>query len=182
MQNNHQNLQRKTNQPHFIKVGFFLWNINDYLKNNSKALHQEFATFLAAYSINKKEWDQLKVQHVDQAESLLNEFSDLVWNDVLTKNLFVEHHNPNHLFLFECLEEKMNLILVKTEQNLIDFTTQDGIKWMEANMHSDSVSIFRSQKKYNNRKQDIFDLIMKGGRLSEGAFYKSIYSFLSKTS
>ena len=112
----------------------------------------------------------------------MNEFSDLVWNDVLTKNLFVEHHNSNHLFLFECLEEKMNLILVKTEQNLIDFTTQDGIKWMEANMHSDSVSIFRSQKKYNNRKQDIFDLIMKGGRLSEGAFYKSIYSFLSKTS
>ena len=80
-------------------------------KEQFKALHQEFATFLAAYSINKKEWDQLKVQHVDQAESLLNEFSDLVWNDVLTKNLFVEHHNPNHIFLFECLEEKMNLIL-----------------------------------------------------------------------
>ena len=151
-------------------------------KEQFEALHQEFATFLAAYSIDKKEWDLLKVQHLDRADSLLNEFSDLVWNDVLNKNLFVEHFNPKHLFLFECLEEKMNLILVKTEQNSIDFTTQDGIKWMEVNMHSDSVSIFRSQKKYNNRKQDIFDLIMKGGRLSEGTFYKSIYSFLSKTS
>ena len=151
-------------------------------KEQFEALHQEFATFLAAYSIDKKEWDLLKVQHLDRADSLLNEFSDLVWNDVLKKNLFVEHFNPKHLFLFECLEEQMNLILVKTEDNLIDLTSEEGINWLEDNMHSDSVSVFRSQKKYKNRKQDIFDLIEKGGRLSEGVFYKSIASFLSKTS
>ena len=74
-------------------------------KEQFEALHQEFATFLAAYSIDKKEWDLLKVQHLDRADSLLNEFSDLVWNDVLNKILFVEHFNPKHLFLFECLEE-----------------------------------------------------------------------------
>jgi hypothetical protein len=71
---------------------------------------------------------------------------------------------------------------VKTEDNLIDLTSEEGINWLEDNMHSDSVSVFRSQKKYKNRKQDIFDLIEKGGRLSEGVFYKSIASFLSKTS
>ena len=150
-------------------------------KEQFEVLHQEFATFLAAYSVDKKEWDQLKVQHLDQADSLLNEFSDLVWNDVLEKNLFVEHLNPKHLFLFECLEKQMNLILVKTEDSSIDLTSEGGINWLEANMYSDSVSIFRSQKKYKNRKQDIFDLIEKGGHLSEGVFYKSISSFLSKT-
>ena len=36
-------------------------------KEQFEVLHQEFATFLAAYSIDKKEWDQLKVQHLDQA-------------------------------------------------------------------------------------------------------------------
>tara|TARA_B100000767_G_scaffold274766_1_gene308850 strand:+ start:11629 stop:12105 length:477 start_codon:yes stop_codon:yes gene_type:complete len=150
-------------------------------KEQFEALHQEFSTFLAAYSIDKKNWYQLKIHHLDQADSILNEFSDLVWNDVLKKNLFVEHLNPKHLFLFECLEDQMNLILVNTEDSSIDFTSEAGISWMEANMHSDSVSIFQSQKKYKNRKQDIFDLIEKGGRLSEGVFYKSIASFLSKT-
>ena len=63
-----------------------------------EALHQEFATFLAANSIDKKEWDQLKKLNTTQAESLLDGFSDLVWNDVLSKNLYVEHLNPSIYF------------------------------------------------------------------------------------
>jgi len=42
-----------------------------------EALHQEFATFLAANSIDKKEWDQLKNQDSSKAE---NSWMDLaIW-------------------------------------------------------------------------------------------------------
>ena len=147
-----------------------------------KALHQEFATFLAANSIDKKEWDQLKNQDSSKAENLLDGFSDLVWNDVLSKNLFIEHLNPQHLFLFECLEEQMNLVLVKSEDKTKDFTSSDGFKWLEANLQSDSITLFQSQKKYQNRNHDIFDLIKQGARISEGTYFKSITSFLSNPS
>ena len=33
-----------------------------------EALHQEFATFLAANSIDKKEWDRLKEYEIEIAE------------------------------------------------------------------------------------------------------------------
>ena len=123
-------------------------------KEQFEALHQEFATFLAANSIDKKEWDQLKETNRPSGISL-DEFSDLVWNDVLTKESFVEHHNPNHLFLFECLEEEMNLILVKTEENL-RFYNQDGIQWMEAIMQSDSVFYISISKEIQQPKTGYF--------------------------
>jgi len=147
-----------------------------------EALHQEFATFLAANSIDKKEWDQLKKLNTTQAENLLDGFSDLVWNDVLRKNLYVEHLNPQHLFLFECLDEQMNLVLVQSEVKNQDFTSPDGFRWLEANLQSDSITLFQSQKKYQNRNHDIFDLIQKGARITEGTYFKSITSFLSNPS
>ena len=108
----------------------------------------------------------------------------VIWfgNDVLSKNLFIEHLNPQHLFLFECLEEQMNLVLVKSEDKTKDFTSPEGFKWLEANLQSDSITLFQSHKKYQNRTHDIFELIHKGARITEGTCFKSITSFLSNPS
>lgn len=147
-----------------------------------EALHEEFATFLATNSIDKKEWDLLKLNEIEKAEVLLDLFSDMVWNDVLDKELFIEHLNPNHFFLFECLKDKINLILLKSEDHAIDFTSPSGLQWVQDNFQSESLSLFQSSKTYSNRKQEIFDLIQKGGNITTGTYFKSISSFLSNPS
>ena len=76
----------------------------------------------------------------------------------------------------------MNLVLVQSEDKTQDFTSPDGFRWLEANLQSDSITLFQSQKKYQNRNQDIFDLIQKGARITEGTYFKSITSFLSNPS
>jgi hypothetical protein len=147
-----------------------------------EALNEEFATFLATNSIDKKEWDLLKLNEIEKAEVLLDLFSDMVWNDVLDKELFIEHLNPNHFFLFECLKDKINLILLKSEDHAIDFTSPSGLQWIQDNFQSESLSLFQSSKTYSNRKQEIFDLIQKGGNITTGTYFKSISSFLSNPS
>jgi hypothetical protein len=147
-----------------------------------KALHEEFATFLATNSIDKKEWDLLKLNEIEKAEVLLDLFSDMVWNDILDRELFIEHLNPNHFFLFECLKDKINLILLKSEVHTIDFTSPSGLQWIQDNFQSESLSLFQSSKTYSNRKQEIFDLIQKGGNITAGTYFKSISSFLSNPS
>ncbi|MDA8639919.1 DUF6495 family protein [Flavobacteriaceae bacterium] len=147
-----------------------------------EALHEEFATFLATNSIDKKEWDLLKLNEIEKAEVLLDLFSDMVWNDVLDKELFIEHLNPNHFFLFECLKDEINLILLKSEDHAIDFTSPSGLQWLQDNFQSESLSLFQSSKTYSNRKQEIFDLIQKGGNITTGTYFKSISSFLSNPS
>ena len=147
-----------------------------------EALHEEFATFLATNSIDKKEWDLLKLNEIEKAEVLLDLFSDMVWNDILDKELFIEHLNPNHFFLFECLKDEINLILLKSEDHAIDFTSPSGLQWLQDNFQSESLSLFQSSKTYSNRKQEIFDLIQKGGNITTGTYFKSISSFLSNPS
>jgi hypothetical protein len=106
----------------------------------------------------------------------------MVWNDVLDKELFIEHLNPNHFFLFECLKDEINLILLKSEDHAIDFTSPSGLQWLQDNFQSESLSLFQSSKTYSNRKQEIFDLIQKGGNITTGTYFKSISSFLSNPS
>jgi len=60
-------------------------------KEQFESLHQEFAHFLASQSIDVNEWNQIKKEKPQVAEDEMNVFSDMVWDDVLTKTNYVEH-------------------------------------------------------------------------------------------
>lgn len=149
-------------------------------KEQFEALHQEFATFLASHSIDKKQWDALKQSQDENVDALLDQFSDLVWEDVLSKNIYIEHQSPNHLFLFEGLEEHMNLIAIKVDVRDKDIHTPEGWQWLLKHLKDVSVTVYRSAKPYaKERPLELFGIIEKGGQLSAGDRFKTISSFLS---
>ena len=149
-------------------------------KEQFEALHQEFATFLASHSIDKKQWDALKQSQDESVDALLDQFSDLVWEDVLSKNIYIEHQSPNHLFLFEGLEEHMNLIAIKVDVRGKDIHTPEGWQWLLKHLKDDSVTVYRSAKPYaKERPLELFGIIEKGGQLIAGDRFKTISSFLS---
>lgn len=149
-------------------------------KEQFEALHQEFATFLASHSIDKKQWDELKQSQDENVDALLDQFSDLVWEDVLSKNIYIEHQSPNHLFLFEGLEEHMNLIAIKVDVRDKDIHTPEGWQWLLKHLKDVSVTVYRSAKPYaKERPLELFGIIEKGGQLSAGDRFKTISSFLS---
>ncbi|MDP3353915.1 MAG: DUF6495 family protein, partial [Flavobacteriaceae bacterium] len=51
-------------------------------KEQFKALHQEFALFLASQQIDAKEWKQLNKDKPEVVLEELQVFSDFVWEDV----------------------------------------------------------------------------------------------------
>ena len=149
-------------------------------KEQFEALHQEFATFLASHSIDKNQWDELKNTQKDKVDECLDEFSDLVWEDVLSKNIYIEHQSPHHLFLFEGLEEHMNLIAIKVDVRDKNIHTPEGWQWLLKHLKDASVTIYRSSKPYDKeRALELFGIIEKGGQLSAGERFKTISSFLS---
>src|SRR5215471_10228918 len=99
-------------------------------KEQFEALHQEFSNFLASQSIDKAEWDVLKVEKPEVAEQELDVFSDLIWEGVLTSASYLEHFSKNHIFLFHCQETFMQSIVIKTLLPEIDFMSQDGLQWL----------------------------------------------------
>ena len=82
-------------------------------KKQFESLHEDFARFLATQSIDAKEWNQIKKEKPNVAEDEMNVFSDVVWDDVLTKTAYVEHFSKTSVNLFKCDAEEIHRIAIK---------------------------------------------------------------------
>ena len=86
-------------------------------KEQFESLHEEFTLFLAAQSIDKKKWEEIKTKHPEMTAALLDDFSDGVWDHSLDKITYLENRSDHHLFFFHCREKNVDLILIKFEQD-----------------------------------------------------------------
>ena len=150
-------------------------------KEQFEALHEEFAVFLASQKIDAKEWKTLKKENPAVAEEEMNIFSDVVWDDVLNKASYIEHYSKKSINLFRCKETLIERILVKTSHKDVDFLTKDGIDWLAQNAGDSSLEYFYAHKDYDKeRNLEVFDLVEKGGIISEGHLYTSISEIIKK--
>lgn len=141
-------------------------------KEQFESLHQEFALFLASQSIDVKEWNTIKAEQPKVAEEELNVFSDVVWDDVLTKTKYIEHFSERSANLFKCDEDEIHRIAIKITWN-INLLEQKGFEWLMQNPMDNSVEIFKGSKPYHlERNKEIFDLIEKGSSISKGEIFE----------
>ena len=148
-------------------------------KEQFEELHQEFANFLAAQSIDKQEWDQIKTNKPQVADQELDVFSDLVWEGVLMNAKYLEHFSKNHIFLFHCQENEFRSIIIKSFVPEVDFLTKAGLQWLSDNLFTETVELHTGKKEYqNNRNESIFQLIVDGAILSDGQLYNQIFTLL----
>lgn len=150
-------------------------------KEQLEELHEEFARFLASQKIDITEWERIKKEKPTVAEEELNIFSDLVWDDVLTKAQFIEHYSKSSINLFKCQETLIERIMVKTNNPSIDFLKKEGIDWLSKNIGDDSLEYFYAHKNYSKgRNEELFGLIEKGGMLTKGYLYSPIAKIIKK--
>lgn len=144
-------------------------------KEQFEELHEEFATFLATQSIDVRRWEEIKEKQPSLAEEQLDLFSDMIWDTVLEKVVYLENIASNYLFLFHIEAGAMHTIIIQVLDTSIDVTTKEGFMWLKENMLSESVQIRRGSKKFwDDRLQDIFALIRQGATISQGILYKAI--------
>ena len=156
-------------------------NYRQLTKEQFEELHEEFARFLASQKIDVKEWETIKKEKPEVAEEELNIFSDVVWDDVLTKTEFVEHYSKTSINLFKCQDALIQRIMVKTSNTEIDFLTKSGIDWLSTNAGDDSLEYFYAHKDYSKeRNEEVFGLIEKGGIMTKGHLYTSIAEIIKK--
>ncbi len=149
-------------------------------KEQFESLHQEFATFLATQSIDVEEWKQLKKEKPQVAEDEMNVFSDVVWDDVLTKTAYLEHFSKQSINLFKCNEKEVHRIFVKINKD-IDLLDQEGFEWLLSNPTDEKVEYFTGTKPYSEeRNVELFDLIEKGSAIAKGELYEYFNRLTSK--
>ena len=149
-------------------------------KEQLEALHLEFAQFLATQQIDAKEWDSLKKNKPEVAVQELTLFSDLVWDDVLTKCEYIEHISDNYLNLFKCTSDKIDRIYIKLHVDEIDLTTTQGLDWLINHLKDERVEVFSGSKTYNSeRNEELFKLIEQGSIITDGKLYQAISQLIA---
>lgn len=140
-------------------------------KEQFETLHEDFARFLATQSIDAKEWQLIKEEKPNVAEEEMNIFSDMVWDDVLTKVEYLEHFSETTVNLFKCNENDIERIVIQVDK-AINLRDQEGFEWLLKNPLDPTIEFLEGTKRYESeRNAEIFDLIEKGSTISKGDLF-----------
>lgn len=143
-------------------------------------LHEEFAIFLAVQGLDKPAWDVLKSENSEKVESLLDQFSDVVWQQTLEKAVYLEHISEKHLFMFKADDACIHLIHLRIDAPEVSLLTTEGWQWLQNEWASSAVHFRKGSKSWtNSREEALFELIQQGAVLSDGARYTTFEPLIS---
>ena len=138
-------------------------------------LEKEFVDFLVINGIVADDWGKMKQNDPVNAERIIEQFSDVVFEGTLRKILFVDIIQPKHLYTFQCLPEKIILRGIEADTHLdIDFTQTNNFQ--DFIQHPPKgISVVQSEKSYQgSREEELFKMIEKGALVSDGKWFKAI--------
>ena len=115
-------------------------------KEQFEELNEEFAVFLAAQSIDAKEWTNIKENKPDLADKEMEVFSDFVWEKVLDKASYLEHFSPDSLNLFKCDQDMIERIVVKVNKEGINLLESNDFEWLLDNSKDPRIEYLKGKK------------------------------------
>ena len=136
---------------------------------------------MAAQSIDKTQWNQIKSDNLSLTDELMDLFSDMVWDQSLDKITYLENRSDYHLFLFKCENARIDLILIRVEKDCPSLMDKDYKQWLAKNLSDSRVDIFESSRTFQETlKEEKFKLMNQGAKVSDGETFEDLKSFLSK--
>ena len=142
-------------------------------KRQFQELRNEFALYLASNSIDSDQWRDIKFKCIGKAEKILDLFSDIVWDRVISKANYLINVDSTHLFLFKSHNNSIESIVIKSNHKSIDLKNDKSHSFILNNLNSNKIEIFRSKKKLNKTQlnKEIHTLIIRGAYLSKGELF-----------
>jgi hypothetical protein len=133
-----------------------------------KEFEKEFVDFLVVNGIEPQKWIELKENDQDSVNKIIELFSDVILESVLRKVEFIQLKSKKYVHAIQCLSDKMVSIALED-------SAKDSEKSGDESKREDSLSIYKSEKKYlESREKEIFDLIQKGYLISDGDLFKKL--------
>jgi cag pathogenicity island protein 24 len=144
-----------------------------------KALEQDFISFLASAQITGPDWEKMKKEENHKANELVDVFSDLVYDKVLSKISYLEYRDPKTLNIFYFSPEGVSLVGLRVkETSSLDLTAENVMsQWNSSN--NASVNVVRSERKYEKERQtEIFELLQAGCMITNDRLFKLLNSLV----
>jgi hypothetical protein len=146
----------------------------------------EFYRFLAANGAGEQDWNEFQKTDPAKATRILEMFSDLVFDRVLQKAVYLERRSAHRLEAIHAEAGKMTLLgLVIEGKTHLDFTKNDDpqVLFTQMQLSGARPRLMQAEKVYpKNREESLFRQLEQGFRISrEGELYQ-LLGALVKTS
>lgn len=138
-----------------------------------QALEPEFINFLASAQITGADWEKMKKNEIEKANELIDVFSDVVYDKVMSKIKFLEYRDAKTMNIFNCGDDKMILVGLRVkENNSLDLTAPNIFsQWNSTN--AGAVNVIRTEKNYSKeRGVEVFDLLQSGCLITDDRLFK----------
>lgn len=137
-----------------------------------KSLEKEFIDFLVVNGITGDDWVKLKEKNPEKASKMTETFSDVVWESILRKTMYLEHYSTRSIKCFQCLAD--TVVLVGMDSEITDLTETD-FHLLTPQEYPEDVKVYTTEKSYSKiREQELFDMLNWGCLRSDGSLFKSI--------
>jgi cag pathogenicity island protein 24 len=142
-----------------------------------QALQMDFVNFLASMQITAADWEKMKKEKNEEANLLIDVFSDMVYDKVLNKISYLEFRDEKTLNIFYFGQDTVKLIGLRVKEgSKLNLMVPDVMEqWNESNQAS--VNIVRSERNYQKEKQlEIFELLQTGCLITDDKLFKTLNS------
>ncbi len=146
-----------------------------------KQLEGVFINFLAANSITASDWERIKKEDKEKMNSLIKQFSDVVFEKTLANVELLEKRLSNKLLMYKFSNE--DIILLGMEiigDSPMDFREEFNISQLAELFENENLNIsfiIGTKPMFEDKKKEIFDLMETGAMISQN---KELFSALEK--
>ena len=143
-----------------------------------KELETNFVRFLAVNGIPGEDWEKIKTSDPARVDELIDQFSDLIFEQTLGELEYLEFKTPNDIKTFKFLDEKVHMLGIFVEGNTeVDFTQPGNpIEMIDALRKAGArLKLYQAEKKYTDgKKAEAFKMMENGALISkDGQLYKT---------
>ena len=146
-----------------------------------KELEPEFKRFLATHQLQPEDWENLKSEQPERVEELIDQFSDIVFDQVLGKVYYLEYRQAREISIFHFGEENMEIAGLRITSNNPDIDLNDKavINRLANNPNSmlaeGEIEVFNTHKPYQrSRKQEILHFWESGCVVGDEQLFRTI--------
>lgn len=144
-------------------------------------LKEDFIRFLASQGIDADAWQKMKSEDLDSAEEIIDIYSDLVYDQALSKCIYLEHISAKEFKAIEFRDNEAWVQGIKVKPNSeINLNTDQFQQLVQDGLIRDEIEVFTAQKEYKKiREQEMFEWIKKGAYMTNDNWFKEISRLLA---
>ena len=139
----------------------------------------EFINYLVINGITADDWKKMLAEDPEKAQSIVDLFSDVVFEKILRKVNFVLKQGEKEIIAFHCMDETIEMCgLVAGKDVEVDFRDHETIAKLIVNPIK-GLETVHAEKPYSKvRELEIFELTENGGLISDGNVFNALKSIL----